>query len=54
MMFEICVECKQEKELFEFAGCKACEDCWHEYWKDNNIGYSESWEDFKLNLKKLK
>jgi len=44
--------CKYD-ELFELVGSEFCENCWQEYWRDNDIGLRESFEDFKqFTLKK--
>ena len=51
-----CPECEEEtKELYELVGSKACENCWREYWQENNIGEEESFTDFKnITLTKVK
>ncbi len=37
--------CENETTL-EFMDIMCCEDCLHDYWKDNDIGERESFEDF--------
>ena len=45
---KICENCGNEEELYELVEAKCCEDCWLEYWQDNEIGLHTSFEDFKL------
>jgi len=50
-----CEQCKDKEAEYILVGSKGCEDCWFEYWQDNEIGIHESFEDFKLfTLKKIK
>ena len=44
---QTCENCGNDKEeLYELAESKCCEDCWLEYWKDNEIGLDTSFNDF--------
>lgn len=42
----MCENCKEKKATHELAGCKSCEDCLMEYWRDNDIGLDTSFDDF--------
>jgi hypothetical protein len=49
-----CDNCGIEDELiYKFAGTEACEDCWREYFVDNELYEDQSWNDFKNNSLKL-
>ena len=42
-----CGQCKMEKEeLWEFCDVNGCYDCLLEYWRDEDMGMNESFEDF--------
>jgi len=50
-----CQNCEDDtSELFELLGSVNCEGCWMEYWKDNEIGIDQSFNDFIGGLKKIK
>ena len=36
----------ENEATHEFLDVKSCEDCLHDYWQDNEMGETESWEDF--------
>ena len=51
---KMCENCEEQPAEYELAGSKCCEDCWFEYWQDNEIGIHTSFEDFKqFSLKKI-
>ena len=37
--------CENEAK-YEFGGIKSCESCLHDYWLTNEMGETESYEDF--------
>ncbi len=49
-----CGNCDCVAELYELLGSKNCEDCWKEYFLDNEIYIDTSWNDYlKYTLKKV-
>ena len=53
--YKECQNCEDdEAELYEFVGSVCCEDCWLEYFRDNELYFNQSFEDFKMGLKKYR
>ncbi len=38
-------DCENEAE-YEFLNIKSCRECLREYWQVNEMGETESWQDF--------
>lgn len=52
---QVCENCDDdESNIFELSGSKCCEDCWLEYFRDNELYMNQSFEEFKMGLKKAK
>jgi hypothetical protein len=51
-----CMNCGTEDEdLYELAESINCIECWLDFWRDEDIGLEESFEDFKrYTLTKIK
>ena len=53
--YKECMNCEDDEcELFKLADSVNCEDCWKEYWNDNELGINQSFNDFIRGLKKVK
>ena len=49
-----CMSCKKEsKILYQWMDYINCRNCCKDYWKDNDLGEEQSFEDFLGQMKKL-